>query len=166
MKGKAERPRGFSSSLIPSMKCADAFCVAGRRDAEEFVAACGEPAIEEAAQRCERPDGEQGSDEAPAWQHAHHFEPGIVSGRPASRGDAARVHLRIKLMESVRRATLNFRVTIIEPFDSMKAVARFNLRAHPLTQRTLPVRVNFKLRCLAHTTINAGASSPVAIFFG
>src|SRR5438067_12628627 len=107
MKGKAERPRGFASSLIPSMKCADAFCVAGRWNAVEFVAACGEPALEEAAQRCERPDGEQGSDEAPAWQHAHHFEPGIVSGRPATICDPTRVHLRIKLIESVGRAALN-----------------------------------------------------------
>src|SRR5205085_4765652 len=120
------------------VQLADAALVAGRGDAEECVAACGDEVIEMRPQSRERPDREDGHEPAPARQHAQDFEPSPIAFAPRAVRFAPHVHLCGQLARRMWTSAFeHLWLVIVEPFEPTLGVERFNPRTHPTAQGAL-----------------------------
>ena len=131
------------SLLTVFVKLAHATFVTWRWYAEQGVAPCSEPAIEDGSQFRERPNVHYRSKPLPTRQHANDCNPGEVTFVPMPIR-WANVHQLRHLFVRMRSCTFQiFRFVVIEPFQPLIAIEWLNAFARPAAQVAMAVGVNF-----------------------
>lgn len=126
--------------------------VTRRRYSQQRIATLCDPAIENPADRGERPNGKCRRQPAPARQHPDDFHPGEVPFGPATIRRAC-MHLGGHLFARVRRSAFqDLRVVVIEPLYASVPIQRIDTLAHPAAEVALTVIVDFDFVALTHET--------------
>ena len=137
----------FRSSVMEPARAAG---LAGRWHAEQSIAPCGQPGVKNWSEFRKRPDRENRHKPLPTRQGENYFDPSEVSHCPTTIWTAC-MHLFGHFVARVGRGSFqNFRIVIVEPFDSMIAVERLEARTHPAAQIATAIGVDFDFVSLFH----------------
>src|SRR5215831_11783047 len=135
------------------MQPADTTRIAWGRHAKQRVASFCEPQVKDGAELVERPDRHDRRQPFPARQHANHFDPRGVTFAPTAVG-RPHVHLLSHFSARVWDGALeSLWIVVIEPFESMVSIQRFNPCAHPAAEITMTVGIDFDFTLTVHVLL-------------